>query len=215
MSRWAGYFATRFPRDARRAAVWQSICEYLQPFVPPTGTVLELGAGYCDFINGVRARRRLALDIHDEVLRAAATGVEAHVGSCTRLDFLDADSVDVVFASNLLEHLELPDVMATVREVWRVLKPEGRLLLLQPNFRFAYREYFDDYTHRTVFTDRSLPDLLTASGFGIMRVEPRFLPFSLRGGLPACGWLVTAYLRSPWRPWAGQMLAVARKQAES
>ena len=137
------------------------------------------------------------------------------MGSCTRLDFLDASAVDVVFASNLLEHLELSDVLATVREVRRVLKPGGTLLLLQPNFRFAYREYFDDYTHRTVFTDRSLPDLLSACDFGIMRVESRFLPFSLRSGLPAYPWLVNAYLRSPWRPWAGQMLVIAQKQAEA
>ena len=85
-------------------------------------------------------------------------------------------------------------------------------ILIQPNFRYAFREYFDDYTHRAVFTDVSLPALLRAEGFAVERVEPRFLPYSMQGSrLPVAPWLVRAYLRSPFRPGAGQMLVVAKR----
>ena len=52
-----------------------------------------------------------------------------------------------------------------------MLRPGGRLLVIQPNFRYAFREYFDDYTHRSMFTDVSLPNLLRAQGFEIERVR--------------------------------------------
>ena len=62
-----------------------------------------------------------------------------------------------------------------------------------------------------VLTDVSLADLLASRGFEVERVFPRFLPFSMKGRGPRWGWLVALYMRSPWKPFAGQMLVVARK----
>ena len=45
------YYATRFRPDPRRARLWDHLTRYLARYVPPGGTVLELGAGYCYFIN--------------------------------------------------------------------------------------------------------------------------------------------------------------------
>lgn len=211
MTDWNTYYQTRYQPDARRSVVWQPICAWLQRELPRNAAVLELGAGYCDFINNIQATRKVALDIHDAVRQAAQAGIEAHVGSCTKLDFLADASIDAVFASNLFEHLEMGQLRETLAEVLRVLKPGGKLLVIQPNFRYAYRDYFDDYTHVNIFTDLSLPDFFASAGFEISRVEPRFMPFSLKAGLPVHPALVWLYLRSPWRPKAGQMLVVARK----
>jgi SAM-dependent methyltransferase len=211
MTDWARYYKTRYVPDPRRSVVWKAICEWLQREIPSDGTVLELGAGYCDFINNIRAARKVAVDINEDVRKSAAEGVETHVGSCGHLPFVVGASVDAVFTSNLFEHLERRELRDTLSEILRVLKPGGKLLVIQPNFRYCFREYFDDYTHVAVFTDLSLPDLLAASGFEISRVEPRFMPFSLKSGLPVHPLLVRLYLRSPWRPRAGQMLVVARK----
>ena len=94
----------------------------------------------------------------------------------------------------------------------RLLRRGGRLIVMQPNFRYAYRHYFDDYTHRSTFTHVSLANLLRSKGLRMLRVEPRFLPYSMRESrLPVKPWLVRAYLRSPIRPLAGQMLLVAEK----
>ena len=95
-------------------------------------------------------------------------------------------------------------------DLCRLLKPEGRLIVIQPNFRYASKQYFDDYTHRAVFTDVSLPNLLRAHGFQIDHVQPRFLPYSMRHSrLPIRPWSVRAYLASPIKPFAGQMLVIA------
>ena len=205
------YYQTRFEFDPRRSLVWKCVCEWLQPRVPAQGTVLEIGAGYCDFINNIRAGKKIAVDISQTVKKAAAPDVETHVGPCQNLDFIADASLDIVFASNLLEHLTVPDGLKTIREAYRVLKTGGQLIIIQPNFRCGFREYFDDYTHLSIYTDVSLADLIRGAGFHIIQVEPRFMPFSMKGKLPVSRWLIWLYLRSPIRPKAGQMLVVARK----
>ncbi len=153
----------------------------------------------------------MAVDLHPDLARMVPPGVEAVIGDVTDLGrFADA-SFGAAFASNLLEHLEWPAIDRLLAEVRRVLEPGGHLILVQPNFRLAPRQYFDDFTHRTIFTDRSLPDLLEASGFTIDRVEPRFLPLTMKSRLAFGHRLVPLYLRLPYRPFAGQMLVVAHR----
>ena len=208
-----GYHATHLPEDPARAVVWKVVAQYLSSWMPRNGHVLEIGAGYCEWINHVAAERRVAVDIWPGVTRHAAEGVETRVLDVSRdLATIGAASFDAVLASNILEHFEPDIAIAVVEDVARLLTSGGRLIVIQPNFRYAARRYFDDYTHRSVFTDVSLPNLLRAHGFRIDHVQPRFLPYSMRGSrLPIRPWTVRAYLHSPIKPMAGQMLVVASK----
>ena len=206
------YVRTRFTADPRRAALWRHLTTYLAQFVPPDAAVLELGAGYCDFINAVPARRRVAVDTGPHMRASAGPGVEIHEGDA--LAFLDAaapDQFDFVLASNFLEHLDRADLDRLLPQLRRTLRPGGRLALIQPNFRLAARRYFDDYTHRTIFTDVSLGDWLVAGGFEIVKSVPRFMPLTVKSRLGGFSFLVPWYLRSPWRPWAGQMFVLAAR----
>jgi SAM-dependent methyltransferase len=209
-----GYHTAHLPEDPARAVVWNAVAEHLAAWVPADARVLEIGAGYCDWINNVGGTKRVAVDIWPEVVRHAKKGVEALVLDVSRdLPTLGTAAFDVVLASNILEHFEPGVAASVVHDIGRLLSPGGRLLVIQPNFRYASRHYFDDYTHRSVFTDVSLPNLLRAHGFVIDRVEPRFLPYSMRGTkLPIRPWTVRAYLRSPFKPMAGQMLVIARSE---
>ena len=101
----SAYFRTRLAPNAHRAAVWNHLCAYLQRWIPADADVLELGAGWCDFATTIKARRVVAMDLDTTVRRAAAEHVLAEVGDCTDLSRFDSGSFDVVFASNLLEHL--------------------------------------------------------------------------------------------------------------
>ncbi len=152
-----GYHAAHLPEGPARAVVWKVVAEHLASWVAPDAHVLEIGAGYCEWINNVTASRRVAIDIWPEI---------------------------ALLASNILEHFE-PAVASSVVE---------------------------DINRLSVFTDVSLPNLLRAHGFRVDHVEPRFLPYSMRGRkLPIRAWTVRAYLRSPIKPMAGQMLDVASK----
>jgi hypothetical protein len=88
----------------------------------------------------------------------------------------------------------------------RKLASGGTLNILQPNYRYAYREYFDDYTHVSVFSHISLTDFLRANGFDVLEISPRFLPLTVKSRLPVSPWLIRAYLASPIKPLAKQML---------
>lgn len=208
-----GYFGTRFTRNEQRGVVWQHICRYLQTWIPVDADVLELGAGWCDFANAVTAKSVTAMDIDAVVTQAAKPGVTAVVGDCTDLHRFADGSFDRVVASNLLEHLERPMAEKLLAEAMRVLRPGGRLVLIQPNFRLNPKEYFDDYTHVAIYTDRSLRDFLTASGWAVEHVAARFLPLSMKSRGSGLTFLVPWYLRSPIKPLAGQMLVVAGRPA--
>lgn len=188
---------------------------YLTQWIPTDGHILELAAGYCDLSNALVARRRVAIDISPSLPDHAGPGVEAIVGDATDLSRFEASSFDVVLASNFLEHLDHAIVDSLLDQALRVLRPAGRLVLVQPNFRLVSRRYFDDYTHRTVFTDVSLSDRVASRGYEIERVEGRFLPFSMRSRLSFGYRLVPFYLRLPYRPLAGQMLVVARRPSRN
>jgi SAM-dependent methyltransferase len=207
----AGYYRTRFTENASRTAVWGHIVDWLvaEGLVARGSDVLELAAGYGDFVRHVEGGRRVAMDINPELPDFLPDQIEAVVGDCTDLGPFADHSFDLIFASNFLEHLEWPDVDRCVSAVLRVLRPGGRLLLLQPNFRLAPRRYFDDYTHRTIFTDQSLSDYLVSRGLELERVEARFLPLTMKSRLSGGHRLVPTYLRLPWRPLAGQMLVSA------
>jgi SAM-dependent methyltransferase len=206
------YFTTRFRSDSRRDATWRHLTRYLARFVPPKAAVLELGAGHCHFINRVPASRRVAVDIGPQVREAAARGVEAHQSEA--LAFLtqaQPEQFDFILASNFFEHIEWKELNALIPLVLRVLRPGGRLAVIQPNFRLAPRRYFDDYTHRTIFTDVSLRDWLEAAGFDVVKLTPRFLPLTIKSRFGSLSSLIPLYLRLPWRPLAGQMFALAER----
>lgn len=207
----AGYFTTRLAYDGRRPVVWRAIAQYLRRWISADAAVLELGAGWCDLSNALGARRVVAVDADPTVATAAGPGVEAQVGDCRDLSMFSDGEFDVVAASNLLEHLERSDVVATLAEARRVLRPGGRLILIQPNFRLQPGKYFDDYTHISIFTDRALADLLTVEGFVIDTVVARFLPLTVHSPLAFMARLTPLYLRLPVRPLAGQMLVVATR----
>jgi cyclopropane fatty-acyl-phospholipid synthase-like methyltransferase len=213
------YHAVHLPEHPARAVVWRVVAEHLSRWVPADAHVLEIGAGYCHWINAVRGARRVAVDVWPELPRHAGPGVEAIVADVTKdLRALGGQGTDVtrpfdvVLASNLLEHFE-PAMSATVvANVASVLRSGGRFIIVQPNFRYAYREYFDDYTHRSIFTDVSLSNLLRSHGFEIDFCAPKFLPYSMREArVPISPFLIKLYLNSPIKPRAGQMLIVARK----
>ncbi len=200
----------------RRAAIWQVLYrDVFSRWIRSDDTVLDLGAGLCEFINAARAARRIAVDLNPDTARLAAPGVEVHQVSASKLNFLSTDSVDVVFSSNFLEHLPDKDqVLEVLREALRVLRPGGTLILLGPNMRLVPGAYWDFFDHHVPLTDRSLCEALAMLGFDLTESQARFLPYTTRSALPQAAWLVALYLKL--RPLSSgilgkQFLIIARK----
>ena len=207
----SGYHESRLAKDSRRDSVWKALWEhYFRRIVPADACVLDLGCGYGEFINNVKARRRIGLDRWEGIRSHLATGVEPIVSSVTDLDAIEDGSVDFAFASNLFEHIPQDAFASVLGQLRSKLSQRGTLTVLQPNYRYAYREYFDDYTHTAVYSDISLADFLSANGWEVLEVKPRFLPLTVKSRLPVSRWLIRLYLRSPVKPMGKQMLLRAR-----
>ena len=207
-------YQRRFGPDLQfRERMWQILCrDYFQRFVPPDSSVLEVGAGYCEFINTIVARRKIAVDLNPDVRQHAAAGVEVLVTTSTDLSALAPGSLDIAFASNFFEHLERRDIVQTMREVARVLRPGGRFLILQPNYRYCHRDYWMFFDHLTALDHHSLAEALETSGFSVVHSVVRFLPYTTKSRLPKSPSLIALYLRFPllWRIFGQQTFVVAQ-----
>lgn len=204
------YHETRFAHDDRRQVLWRTLCRhYFQRMVAPGDAVLELGCGYGDFINHIQCARKIAVDQWAGAADYLKPEVEAKIGNIADLSAIQARSIDFVFASNVFEHLPQPEFAACLAEVRRVLRPGGTLNIVQPNYRFCCNEYFDDYTHVSIYSDRSLCDFLRAQGLRVLECQARFLPLTIKSRLPVSPALIRAYLASPVKPLAKQMFVRA------
>lgn len=203
----------RFSAEERTAmaAVWKVIVKRsLAKWIKPGDDVIDIGAGACHFINQVSAKRRVALDINPGTAGNCGPGVEFLHGEAPGV--LGGQSFDVAFMSNFLEHLPSPEaVLSLLAGLKSHLRPGARLIVLQPNFALTGAAYFDFIDHKTILTDRSMTEALDLSGYDLLYVKRRFLPYTSKSKLPKAPWLVGLYLCLPPAQFllAGQSLFVA------
>jgi ubiquinone/menaquinone biosynthesis C-methylase UbiE len=193
--------------------IWREICPYLQRTVPiaADANVLDIACDKGDFIRNIVARNRWATDMRD---------VSDHLPSDVRFvraNGLDLASIlpnvhfDVVFMSNYLEHLNTSEaVIAQLDVARRLLKPGGKVVVLQPNIRLVGGAYWDFIDHQVALTDRSLVEAAELAGLETARIIRRFLPFTTKSRLPRNPLFVRLYLRFPPAWWflGGQTLYI-------
>lgn len=210
-------YRNRFDEASReaKARIWKVVVEqFFQRWVGEIDTVLDIGCGYGEFLNHLDCSRRIGLDCNSDAKNFLAAGIEFHQRPASDLSFLDDGSVDVVFTSNLLEHLrDKAEVEQTLREAHRVLRSGGHVIAMGPNIRVLGGSYWDFWDHHVAITDRSLDELLRYVGYDVVDNIPRFLPYTTRSRLPQSPFLVSLYLKVPlvWRVLGGQFLLRARK----
>ena len=201
--------------EKRRLEVWQVLaCHYFHRWVKPADTVLDVGAGYCEFINSIRAAHKYALDSNPATAAKAAPDVTVLSQEATKPWSMPSESASVVFSSNFFEHLPTKQNLAhCLGEAYRVLRPQGLLIALGPNIRFCFDVYWDFVDHHLPLSDRSMVEALEIAGFRRELVIPRFLPFTMSGRVPHRAFLVRLYLLFPLaqRLWGKQFLVMARK----
>ncbi|MEG4248430.1 methyltransferase domain-containing protein [Microcoleus sp. Pol10D4] len=211
-------YANRF--DSRqlqaKVALWKVLIdEFLQDYVPPESTVLDIGGGYCEFINQIRAKKKYLIDINPDSKLFANPDVNVLNIDVFNLDDRTSftEQFDRIFISNFFEHLRnKEELVEIISFCFEALKPSGSLLVIQPNFKYSYKEYYDFIDHQLPITHLSLQELLQTVGFEIDLIIPRFLPFSTKGR-PASPLLLKLYLKLPflWQVLGGQMFLKASK----
>jgi O-antigen chain-terminating methyltransferase len=167
-------FEKRF--RGRPEEIARRLAGYL-PLFAPGGEVLDIGCGRGEFLALLLdgGRRPLGLDLSDSMLEEA----RARDLPCVKADALDFlkkrpdASLDGVFSSQVIEHLEADYLRRVVSECFRVLRPGAVLLLetINPLSLFALsRIYFLDPTHQRPLHPEYMRYLLESSGFNAVEI---------------------------------------------
>jgi ubiquinone/menaquinone biosynthesis C-methylase UbiE len=127
--------------------------------------LLEIGCGRGEFLNAFQQLGMSCYGVdlseygfcHLKDIQVAKVDISQDV-----LPF-ENNSFDVVYHKSLIEHLYSPDHL--MKETYRVLKPEGRVIILTPDWVSTMKVFYEDYTHSRPYTVTAVSDLLKVYDF--------------------------------------------------
>ena len=191
--------------DAAQPWIHRARAELFQPEIAPTDAVLEWGCGSGWNLAALQAGRRVGMDVEPALQDAVERAGAEFVGTTRTL--LDA-SFDVVISHHSLEHV--PDPLAALDELHRLLRPGARLLLAVPyeNER-AQRRYdpAEPNHHLFAWNPQTLGNLVALAGLKIETVRLRPYGYdrvaaaqALRFGLGEKGFRILRRLLRTVRP---------------
>jgi ArsR family transcriptional regulator len=163
--------AGRLGRDYVPGKSWKSLAEAFLRLLPPM-VIADLGAGDGSFalLLAQAATRVIAVDssqkmldvASEQALRHGVRNVEFRLGDMEELP-IDDGAVDLIFFSQSLHHAGHPE--RAVREAWRILRPGGRIVVLdlaKHRFEEARELYADE---RLGFCEVEIESMLSNAGF--------------------------------------------------
>lgn len=209
-------YKNRFDKQTeRKNAIWKILCKnFFQKFIDKNSVVCDIAAGYCEFINNIECKTKIAFDLNPDLLLHAAPNVKAVKDSFFNMDkYLDCKA-DVIFASNVLEHLDNKEsVVDAIRLCKENLTEKGNLIILQPNIKLTGGAYWDFIDHKVALTDLSLEEAAKICGLRLNCKIVRFLPYTTQSKIPQHPALVWLYLKIPlaWRFLGQQSFLVFEK----
>ena len=152
----------------------------LAPCTPHPALILDLGCGTGGSFSLLRNFGTVVgLDISPFALKFAKEKGMKHLvlGSAENLPFAD-NCLDLVAALDVLEHLG--DDCQALREIWRVLKPNGAFVFTVPAFMSLWSVHDIALAHKRRYLWREIHDKVVQSGFRL-----RCLSYAICPLLPA------------------------------
>ena len=154
---------------------WDDIAPFVYRLMGAPQRVLDPAAGRGEFVNALPGIERWIVDTVDHV-EDRDPDIKAVISDIFDAD-LPQDYFDGIFISNFLEHLESHEQIARFLSMMlEASTPDGQIVVMGPNFRFCYREYFDCADHTLALTHTTVAEHLYAAGFQVTQIRPQFLP---------------------------------------
>ncbi len=191
------------------------------------GRVLDVGCGLGFLLSGIDSRwEKHGVEISQFAARHAGQHGTVRCGTLHDAHYADG-YFDVVVAYHVIEHVA--DPVGLVREMYRVLRPGGTLMVGTPDFDSACARRFgdrfrllSDQTHISLFSEASLRRLLEDEGLQVDYVDFPFfetrhftadnllrLQDTSHVSPPFYGNVLTAYATKPAVPPAVRDMATA------
>jgi SAM-dependent methyltransferase len=128
--------------------------------------ILDLASGRGYFYNALKKlgyENTVATDLCPEFK-------ECIQGDLTKKLPFKEESFDLIISRDIAEHISPSSLF--FNEQFRLLKKGGRIIVMTPNAKsLTLGEFFDDYTHITPYTPKSLYEALKMHGFHEVKVS--------------------------------------------
>lgn len=146
---------------------------YIINYLPDAdGKVLDIGCGFGQFLLELKRRGYTdiqGIDIDSESIEyCLSQNINVtQVKSLSSFASLNENAFDLIVMSHVLEHINKPEIIETLRLVRSMLSAEGRLVVMVPNAQSNTHAYwaYEDFTHETIFTSGSISYVLQKAGF--------------------------------------------------
>lgn len=150
--------------------IWKILSkDFFQKLINHDSVILDIGAGEGYLIKNLKSREKHAIDTNPSISELFKnSGINLHILRIPPINIFANDYFDYVFISNFLEHLNSPqEVLEVLTDVYKILKPNGKVIILQPNFYLLGHEYFKFIDHKVIITHENLEEALRITGFEI------------------------------------------------
>ncbi len=155
------------------------LCEHLADnvFKSRQGKLLDICCGRGEF---VEIYDDLGFDTYGVDMDSVALekGLNVKISDVDNQDLPFEDNYfDFIVMKSAIEHMR--NIYHLMENIYRVLKPGGKLIILTCDWKQNHKIFFDDVDHKTPFTVFSLHDLLERYDFkNIFAKDIFYLPFS-------------------------------------
>lgn len=125
-------YNNRFAGDKtliRKNQIWQTLCKhFFQKYIATDAVLVDIAAGYCEFVNNTAAKEKIAFDLNPDTQKFAARDVTVQTDSFFNLpEYMGERKADIVFASNVLEHLDSKEqVITAIKACAAILRKPDR-----------------------------------------------------------------------------------------
>ncbi len=128
------------------------------------GKILDIGCSTGNFL--VQCKDGVGIDCDKEQLKIAKQrGLKVFYHDCNKKLPFHNNSFDGVNCRHVIEHLEHKNILPFMKEIKRILKPNGKLILMTPDVKRVKGEFWHDYTHKHPFNKKSLYKACFDAGF--------------------------------------------------
>jgi len=136
-----------------------ALTEFYGRIIKPGDKVIDLGSGDESFLKLLKTKN----------VEAKGYDIDTVDLETSKIPEVD-NSIDCVTCISLIEHIK--NTSNLLKEVYRILKPDGTLIIVTPNFSYAYKEFYDDPTHINPFTPSKLYSTLKLLNFKDNHILP-------------------------------------------